>query len=421
MKKILTLFLLTTTITVPAWCDTCSLDVNCAQEYTFYWPGNNDCHDQAEGLTGDLESRCKSLPGCYYQADQSGSGQCLNCGEGTYTTGGYGQCHDCPLTHPNSYTGAKKEEACFAGCVEMSIHKDKHDTTSEVIGKRTPQFEHVHYPNTDCQYKTTCKDTTESLCTDYHEIPGASDGMTDCESNTREVTADCQNGKCIAIYNPDDPRNEWGPYYTECNDPTEQNGFHPITPVKDPLNNPEKTLCNRPLYSACKPNTHACDSDNNVPKSITTNEGTFSGTVTGNAYWIENTIGEDNYNYKNCTWTIGESSIVPNGTGSATCQWDTENNQWGELEYTIITCEPGYYAGTDAKTKGCTEVGKGYYSPANDINRYKCPPGSTTEGKTSSAITECKIEGGTTQICDGDGKCFTLPGTDKIAYSKTDN
>ena len=48
----------------------------------------------------------------------------------------------------------------------------------------------------------------------------------------------------------------------------------------------------------------------------------------------------------------------------------------------------------------------GYYCP--NINTEKCPAGSTSAAQ-STAITQCYMVGGTTQICDKNNKCFTLP------------
>jgi uncharacterized repeat protein (TIGR02543 family) len=69
-----------------------------------------------------------------------------------------------------------------------------------------------------------------------------------------------------------------------------------------------------------------------------------------------------------------ESNTIP--TGST-----------GELEFHAKwLCAAGYYADTPTT---CSEVGEGYFSPINDLNRYICPDGFTTFTPKATIISSC--------------------------------
>jgi uncharacterized repeat protein (TIGR02543 family) len=107
---------------------------------------------------------------------------------------------------------------------------------------------------------------------------------------------------------------------------------------------------------------------------------------------------------KNCTrtgHTFGGWICTGCNSGVSTITIDTDISKLSDGNDMVLTanwvkCSAGKY---------CTNI----------ATELPCPAGSTSKAG-SIAITHCYMTGGTTEICDINNKCFTLPGTNQIYY-----
>ena len=89
----------------------------------------------------------------------------------------------------------------------------------------------------------------------------------------------------------------------------------------------------------------------------------------------------------------GEPYTGAHGTGERTCFYTS--GEGDDAIYlsscenvTMTKCDAGYYYSISLKDD-CTAVGKGWYSPADDLSRYQCVDGGTTENATSASESMC--------------------------------
>ena len=102
----------------------------------------------------------------------------------------------------------------------------------------------------------------------------------------------------------------------------------------------------------------------------------------------------------NCYKIIEKDTPDGHGRRKEKCYFQMSANGYtncvAEDEYPkVISCKAGYYAvGSE-----CSPVGKGYYSPDSDTERYQCPSykkgsltvSGTTATTTSASITDCMV------------------------------
>ncbi len=82
------------------------------------------------------------------------------------------------------------------------------------------------------------------------------------------------------------------------------------------------------------------------------------------------------------------------GSGTQTCYYDTNTMNYADSanckDILIKKCDAGYYRPTAASVD-CYPVNYNFYSPADDLERYACPPDGITSGITSASVTECYV------------------------------
>lgn len=290
----------------------------------------------------------------------------LYCAANAPAPGTTGVCTQCPETHPYSILGQNNDiTQCYNNCENKPNFGN---------GTWAPDAGVVYYNNV-CQYTNTSNiscDNPENACDGYHLEAGT------CVSNFKE----CSEGSGFQTY--DNNTSSW----TECFITQCAEGYH--------LEN-TNLMCGQ-SYGNCVSDTNTCESE------LTCDYGE----ITGNVQWQNNA-----YDYSDCKCT-GPADLNY-GTGTKLCTWD--NNSWSNCHITLETCVSGYWQGESDNPTDCTQVTAGYFSDEGSLDRTKCPAGSTSDAE-SSAITNCHMTGGATQICDGNtpANCFTLPASASNIY-----
>lgn len=307
--------------------------------------------------------------------DPSGSDPELQCANNLYCQeiqetedGQTHVCQPCPDLYPYSTQGQNNTiDLCYKTCGANPDFAN---------GTWSPDEDTV-YHGYECQYNSSnisCNNSDDQ-CNGYHLEAGT------CVSNFKE----CSEGSGFQTY--DNNTSSW----TECFITQCAEGSH--LEITD-------SMCGQP-YGTCVSDTHTCESE------LTCD---YDGEITGNVQWQNNT-----YDYSDCK--CNRTANLNYGTGTELCTWN--NNSWSNCQITLATCVAGYWQGESENPTDCTQVSAGYYSAENELTRYACPAGSTSDAE-SSAITNCHMTGGTTQICDKNNECFTLPAAvDNIFYHST--
>lgn len=324
---------------------------------------------------------CKALAGCEFI-----NNTCTPCQGGEYKEANSDLCEPCPNGYDNTQVtngvGATKMGQCYKFC-----------TRTEQDGTiKTPERSTEYYPNA-CAYTISCV-TGNDLCNSY-AMDDPSDAMDDPSDNKcypvwTEGTNCPQGNKStgIEIYHAtDDITISYCTNKTQCNP-----GYH--------FEENNKYYCSIAKLGHCVSNKQLC------AKLAVTCDGTISGNATWNG---------DTYDLSKCTCTT--KTGTDHGELQTTCSHSATSNQWINCESTITKCIAGYWASPDKKDD-CSEVGKGYYSVADDTDRQKCLAGSTTSTTTAASINNCHMTAGETKICDTNNKCITLPGNDSKFFYK---
>lgn len=271
-------------------------------------------------------------------------------------------CKPCPASHPNSIQGQNNTIAsCYKNC---DFNPDFAN------GTWLPDEFTVDYEE-ECQYtyisNISCNNSDDP-CIGFHPEETGATPM--CVPNKTT----CDSG--FMIY--DFATSVWGDCLITACAP----GHH--LEITD-------SMCGQ-NYGNCVSDTHTCESE------LTCD---YDGVITGNVHWQNNA-----YDYSDCKCT--RLVDLNHGTGTKRCTWN--NNSWSNCHITLETCIAGYWQGESENPTDCTQVTAGYFSDADSLDRTKCPAGSTSTAG-SDTQTDCHMNGGATQICDGNtpANCFTLP------------
>lgn len=388
------------------------------------------------------KASCNTTPGCYWHTSSS---SCAKCPAGTYNDGTLGEnattCTSCGkwgggsgTSWSSTATGLTSLDACAftancktaqafsgfsQGCIACSAYNNTltgtyyygTQTSDYIINGTRGDISSAINTTTACATcganSTTSSNGLGCNCKKHHHINGGTNNDTvangeDCVINTYTITYRANNG---TDQTTTQKNVSYDSTVTTLGDQTFSNTGHTLTGWKNdalPLDiTPGGTFqytyttdialtaqwsgksfdITYQVGSAgatCQPATQKCTygkncSAPNIPSGCTYNGYLFKGWKCTNGC-----------NDSNTTITMGTNiSTMSNGN---------------DMELTAIweKCPAGKY---------CTNV-------STDLS---CPAGSTSDAG-SSTITKCYMTGGTTQICDGNNNCFTLPGTNEIYY-----
>ena len=108
----------------------------------------------------------------------------------------------------------------------------------------------------------------------------------------------------------------------------------------------------------------------------------FSNTISGRTACPAGGTSYAGANGITSCYKLTETYVAPsNGSGTQDCYYNTNNSSYEGgvcMNNTITKCKAGYYfeptsETANASTPDCIQVGIGYYSPANTLDRFECP------------------------------------------------
>lgn len=401
---------------------------------------------------------------CKCDGGFGGTSLCTSCLSGTYSPAANNDCSNCPTSHTSSPAGSDSMNDCYTTCTAI--------TSGNAVW--TPTAATENYPD-QCSYNMSCSAGIPDIC-----IDGTCD-LTDIEYNsavTCETSEDCANLTEAGIYTIG-TATYTGVYGSggswnvsacsiNCADETATGGNGHWVPNANTATAPNtceytnnNLICDSdytpsdttPIYSTTKCINELICTDTTIQDSIEISNPGEPATG-GNATWdgtawdlttCERTCDQQfptetdiagtaiydtsNWNYATCTATAIYSPL--NGeddSGTKTCFYNSANALFENActNFNVTNCDGGYYWENDFTTnpEDCDEVGQGYYSTDDDINRNPCDYGSTTWKidlnsdmpiTNASSATECIILGDShinkSTFCnDGNATtCFELP------------
>lgn len=340
---------------------------------------------------------------------------CTTCDNGTYTsTTGASQCTKCNGPQGATFESAGQSDdgcqwslTCIAGYHYVSNNEQSgcqrcldNTFTSELQNINATGYSYTRNC-TPCGANSTANNAhTNCNCNEGYHISGEqnsnnkNNGEKNCEPNIYTITYKSNNGENqivteTAAHNSTITLKGENTFYKtghtisgwKYNDSTTYKPNNQIT--YDFQSDIELTA----QWSG-KPFTITYDTGEAKNCTLSTQECTYGANC--NSQRVESCT-YTGYIFRGWKCTSGctdSNSIIDMGTNISTMSKDGENitltAQWEQ-------CQPGYY---------CTSV----------LKQDACPAGSTSDAG-SSAITNCHMTGGTTQICDGNtpANCFTLP------------
>ncbi len=386
------------------------------------------------------KAACNTTPGCYWQTNST---SCAKCPVGTYNEGTLGEnattCFSCGTWDANSNTewsktstGQTSQDACaFTAHCEAGqafTNGNSWGWGCNACSSKNSALQGIYYYGTresgytingtwgdinsaintdkDCARcganSTTSRDGLGCDCRPNYHIIGGTNSDTvangeDCVINTYTITYRANNGTDQTTTQKNVSYNST---VTTLGDQTFSNTGHTLTGWKNDA----------------------------LPLDITPAGGTFQYTYTTDielkAQWsaksfkITYQVGDAGAtcqpaNPTSCTY--GNKCSAPNIPNGCTYNgylfngWKCTSGCNDSDDIIDPDTDINDISGGEAMTLTAqwAECPAGYYCP--DIKtKNECPAGSTSDDG-SDQIDDCHMTGGTTQICDKDNKCFTLP------------
>ena len=347
-------------------------------------------------------------PGTYY----TGTGtQCQTCKANNYCPGGNFDTDSgveeglnaCP-EQGSSTTGADSIEKCYK---TKLVYNASHGSGTQTC----------NYNDTAKSYSADCKDKVINICDAGYYLADSGNANPDCDPVGRGYYSDGKGTSRTQCPNGGDTETDTSTIIQQCfktglqyeavYGSGTQRCFYSSGSGTSAIYQRD---CDTKVINSCRGGYWLADSDDIDCVEVQQNYYSVSGDIERHACPANGkTNGTTSDDILLCYKDGLPYTEAQHGTGEYLCYYTSGEGDNAIYASscdlpTMTSCDAGYYYDHIILATDCMPADIGYYSPAVDTARYKCPLDGTTETKTSASASDCYRDDMACDIVNGSGE-----------------